>query len=177
MNHFTLPDHLDAPERVEDAIRSGELWLAKDRMAGRLALRRFSANEHELYGWILLQMGDLLEAGRHLWCSCADRPEYSEAVAIFLARFGDRPWSEFRMELPGRVRAAIPSGLPQELLIRLQQRGADITPASPGSAAARPGAPFGCWLLLAAGLLAALFVAASAIVGAPVLVRWLAGSR
>lgn len=176
MKPLTLPEHLDTPERVAAAIRSGELWRAKERMAGHLALRRFSASEHEVYGWILLQMGDLLEAGRHLWCSCSDRPEYSEAISIFLARFGHRPWNEFRMQLPGRVRDGFPSELPQELLIRLQQRGAGTTHASPSPGAERAGFSLGCGLLLAVGALVALFVVASAIVGAPVLVRALTGS-
>lgn len=165
------PAHMTVPPRVADAIRAGEFWRAKEQMAGRLASPPYSAAEHELYGWILLQMGDKMEAGRHLWCACTERPEYTEAIGLFLQRHGQKPWSEFARELPSRVRTALPSQLPPELMARLQEKGARWGNPSADTAPANGLHSLGCWLMGAIALVILVLMAISCALGVPLLIE------
>lgn len=73
-------------EIVDQAIADGKLWRAKEILQGRLASQYFDTELLRRYGEVLLAMGDLIEAGRMLFCSGARNPEFAEAIGLFLSR-------------------------------------------------------------------------------------------
>lgn len=80
------------------------LWRVKQQLQGRLSSARFKPEVMEEYGRLLLSMGDDLEAGRMLFASGARKPEYSEAIALFLSRHSRKNPEQFLSTLPRMVR-------------------------------------------------------------------------
>lgn len=93
---------------VDQAIADGKLWKAKEVLQGRLASPEFDPDVLRRYGEVLLAMGDMIEAGRMLFGSGVRRPEYSEAIELFLSRN--------RRDVPTRFLAALP------LMVRRQDQ-------------------------------------------------------
>ncbi len=80
--------------RVDEALARGQLWRAKEILRGNIGTQSYDAALYERYGQVLLQTGDLLEAGKYLFLSGARRPEYSAAIAEYRRRFGrDGPYT------------------------------------------------------------------------------------
>jgi len=76
----------DLYERVDDAIAEGKLWRAKEMLQGNIGTRGYDTKLFDRYGQVLLAMGDLVEAGRYLFLSGERKPDYEEAIGLYLAR-------------------------------------------------------------------------------------------
>jgi len=92
------------PSHVQAALSNGELWRAKEILQGTIATSKYDPLLFEQYGLVLLQMGDLVEAGKYLFLSGQAKEEYAESVALYLKRFGRRDWQTLVSSFPKRVR-------------------------------------------------------------------------
>jgi hypothetical protein len=151
----------------------GKLWRAKEILSGRVGTFGYSPALYEQYGYVLLQMQDLPEAGRFLFLSGARCPEYELAISIFLQRYG-RSGKSLAAAFPSSVRSLRLQDLPQLVAEELRARGVQEV--------RREGLPeqtgvrrrlFWKQRLALFGCIAALaFAAASALAGVPVIVRF-----
>ena len=71
--------------KVDKALSEGALWRAKEILQGNIA-NGYDHEIYEKYGQVLLQMGDLPEAGKYLFLSGKSLPEYEEAISLYLKR-------------------------------------------------------------------------------------------
>lgn len=55
------------PDKLKAALDAGELWRAKEILAGRMGGAPFSPALCEQLGQLMLQMGDVLAAGKYDW--------------------------------------------------------------------------------------------------------------
>lgn len=90
-------------ERVEEDVRRGRLWKARDRLAGMI--RTDPTNQWGLnrLGEIYFRMGDLPAAGRVWFLTDREGPEWDSALAAFYERHGRRAQdivSELRIRAP-----------------------------------------------------------------------------
>ena len=111
------------PEDVESEIAAGRLWRAKEILQGRLGGQKFEVARYEQYGWVLLQMGDLLEAGKFLLIGGGVDAAYEPALELFRRRNGSRHWRSIVGQFPAAVQAVPPSALPEATRSFLIERG------------------------------------------------------
>ncbi|MBT8487380.1 MAG: hypothetical protein HKN72_11610 [Gemmatimonadetes bacterium] len=90
--------------KAESALNRGELWRAKEILQGTLASQQYHPELYERYGRVLLEMGDLLSAGKYLFLSGSRDAAYEAPIAIFLNRFRGRDAGELVRVLPSRAR-------------------------------------------------------------------------
>jgi hypothetical protein len=117
-----LPD-LEFPPRVETAIRAGDLRFAKETLRSYLRTGPFDPATCEQLGAVLLELGEGLEAGRMLWLSGSERPEYRDVIQHFLARLEGSPWHSFIAQFPKSARREPIERLPPRVLATLRERG------------------------------------------------------
>lgn len=161
------------PPHVEEAFAQGKLWRVKEILRGRIGSMRFDRELCEQYGWVLLRMADTLQAGKYLFLSGRRRPEYEQAISVYLDRHGRGTWKELLSSFPGSAKRVAFSHLPAEVRNQLRALGRpDSEPDEPPSPVTFPIAGrIGCWLgAILAGLLV-LFLILSISVGAPILLQ------
>jgi hypothetical protein len=90
--------------RVDDAIKAEHLWRAKERLGAVVSQIPYDAKVYEELGYVLLLMSDLPEAGKYLFLSGARKPEYEEAIALFLERHGRHGWQQLTSQFPKRAK-------------------------------------------------------------------------
>lgn len=98
---------MNAVDPVDQEIQQGNLWRAKEIHQGRVKQRGYDPQLYEAYGRLLADMGDHMEAGRFLFLSGAQVPEYREPVQLFLQRYGRHGWQQLVGTFP--VAAKLPS--------------------------------------------------------------------
>ena len=91
-------------EPVDQAISEKKLWRAKEILQGRLSHPEVDLALFQKYGEVLLEMNDLVEAGRMLFCSGARDERFKEAIGIFLSRSNLREPQRFLAQLPSSMR-------------------------------------------------------------------------
>ncbi|OAE46948.1 hypothetical protein A7J57_12820 [Agrobacterium tumefaciens] len=91
-------------EPVDKAISERKLWRAKEILQGRLSHPEVDLALFQKYGEVLLDMNDLVEAGRMLFCSGAREERFREAIDIFLSRNNRREPQRFLAQLPSSIR-------------------------------------------------------------------------
>jgi hypothetical protein len=107
-------------EKSEREIAQGNFWRAKEILQGALSNAGYDTELFEKLGVVLLKMGDLPEAGKFLFLSGVNQPEYEEAVAIFLRKYAKkrRPLELYRT-FPRAAKlsslAAYPDGVAKKL--------------------------------------------------------------
>ena len=111
------------PEKVRAALGSGEIWRAKEMLQGRIGGDPFSVDLYEQMGWILLRMGDSMEAGKYLFLSGKHDPEYEKPISLFLGRYGRGNWKELASRFPSQERRTPRSNLPVVVIEELRSRG------------------------------------------------------
>lgn len=83
---------MDLYQRVDEAIQRGEMWRAKEILRGNIASGSYDSDLYERYGLLLIELGELVEAGKYLFLSGRRSPEYARAIEVYLARHpADRP--------------------------------------------------------------------------------------
>ena len=83
-------------ERAEREISNGNLWRAKEILQGSVGHSGYKIEIYEKLGVVLLEMRDLAEAGKYLFLSGVRKPEYEEAIGIFLQKYEGKPHNLFR---------------------------------------------------------------------------------
>ncbi|WCK01120.1 DUF6584 family protein [Agrobacterium tumefaciens] len=91
-------------ETVDQAISEQKLWRAKEILQGRLSHPEVDLALFQKYGEVLIEMNDLVEAGRLLFCSGARDERFREAIDIFLSRSNRREPQRFLAQLPSSMR-------------------------------------------------------------------------
>lgn len=109
--------------KVQEALDQGKLWRAKEILSNQLAQSSYDVCLYEQYGAVFLMMGDDMEAGRYLFLSGVSKPDYKEAVDIFLNRCGKHDWSHLVQSFPGRARKTPISELPERVQATLYDLG------------------------------------------------------
>ena len=188
-------------ERVNAALQRGQVWRAKELLRGNIGSGSYDSPLYERYGRLLLDLGEAHEAGKYLFLSGRRRPEFDEAIKVYLSRHPqDRPEvlyysfpsaARFRQiaRYPLAVRRVLEErGLPQ-YFAGLEQERAERTRRKIKRMRGRTGyAPLQReaphtrvqWILrvLLQGFLSAviLFLLASTVVGVVVIMRWIVSS-
>ena len=79
-------------ERVDTAVQRGQVWRAKELLRGNIGSGSYDSPLYERYGRLLLDLGEFVEAGKYLFLSGCRRPEFDEAIKVYLSRHPeDRP--------------------------------------------------------------------------------------
>ena len=107
--------------RVQEAIDAGKLWRAKELLQGRIASSGYDPEVLEQLGFVLLRMGDTIEAGRIFFVAGVRTEDSAAPIQVFLNRFGRDPWHLFAA-LPRCVRRASFDSLPQIVQEEFRQR-------------------------------------------------------
>jgi hypothetical protein len=108
--------------RAEKEIAGGRLWRAKEILQGSIPNCGYDCDLFENLGSVLLMMGDLPEAGRFLFLSSRAKPEYDEAIGIFLSRYG-KNWRVLFHSFPQAARLSTLSEYPDFLRKQLSELG------------------------------------------------------
>ena len=83
---------MDLYQRVDEAIARGEAWRAKEILRGNIASGSYDSQLYERYGLLLMDLGELVEAGKYLFLSGRRSPEFARAIEVYLSRHpADRP--------------------------------------------------------------------------------------
>ena len=114
-------------DRVEKALGDGKPWRAKEILQGRISSLPYDKECYELYGKVLLQMGDTVNAGRMLFGSGREFPEYQEAIKLFLQRNNLLTWKDLLFLLPRGIRQVSFENMPENVQGELMKRGFSAT--------------------------------------------------
>jgi hypothetical protein len=109
-------------ERARFEAARGNLWRAKELLQGSLRNFEYNLELYEEYGTVLLRMGDLPAAGKFLFLSGARKPEYEEAISLYLKRHWGSPAQLFS-SFPRRARLIVLSTYPEAVERDLQGLG------------------------------------------------------
>ena len=111
------------PDKVQTALSEGNLARAREILSGRLKSAAFGVSLYEQFGVVLLRMGDLSEAGKYLFLSGVRRPEYDEAIVLFVRRYSRAGWQYLVQSFPRRVKRGTWAALPRNVRAELQAAG------------------------------------------------------
>ena len=111
-------------QRVDEAVQRGEVWRAKEILRGNIASGSYDSDLYERYGRLLVDLGELVEAGKYLFLSGRRSPEYARAIDVYLSRYpADRPEVLYH-SFPSAARFGEQlSRYPLEVRRTLQERG------------------------------------------------------
>ena len=73
-------------ERVDAAVQRGQVWRAKELLRGNIGSGSYDSPLYERYGRLLLDLGEFVEAGKYLFLSGRQCPEFAEAIKVYLSR-------------------------------------------------------------------------------------------
>lgn len=110
-------------DKAQSEVEKGNLWRAKEILQGALRSKSYDVQLFEMMGTVFLRMGDLPEAGKFLFLSGARRPEYLEAIEIFLSRHRRKKPYDFLYALPRSARLKTTSDYPHEVAQVLREMG------------------------------------------------------
>lgn len=82
-------------EKAEREIADGNLWRAKEILHRDVGHSGYRTDVFEKLGLVLLEMRDLSDAGKYLFLSGARKPEYEEAISLFLEKYEKKPQNLF----------------------------------------------------------------------------------
>ena len=86
-----MPDGETLYDRVDRAIQRGEVWRAKEILRGNIRVRGYDVDLYERYGRLLLDIGEMSEAGKYLFLSGRRSAEYEKATSLYLERHVPNP--------------------------------------------------------------------------------------
>ena len=110
-------------QRVDEAIERGETWRAKEMLRGNVGSGSYDSQLYERYGKLLLDLGELVEAGKFFFLSGRRRPEYDEAIAVYLSRHPESRPELLFYSFPSGARFRELHRYPLEVRRVLEERG------------------------------------------------------
>jgi hypothetical protein len=131
---------MDFLAEADQEIAAGNLWRAKEILHRSLKYSAYNVQLFEKLGIVLLKMNDLAEAGKYLFLSGVRKPEYEEAVGIFLKKYEGKAHNLFH-PFPRSAKLSKISDYPEAVAAQLRELGFTdgleivhgITPKSVGS--------------------------------------------
>lgn len=131
---------MDFLAEADREIAAGNLWRAKEILHGQIKYSAYNVALFEKLGVVLLQMNDLAEAGKYLFLSGVRKPEYEEAIGIFLKKYEGKPHNLFH-PFPRSAKLSKISDYPETVATYLRELGFTdgletvhgVTPTSVGS--------------------------------------------
>jgi len=111
-----------ALEKAEKEMVKGNLWRAKEILQGSIPNAGYNCDVFEKLGTVLLTMGDLPEAGRFLFLAGRRKPEYEQAIDIFLGKH-DKSWHVLFQTFPRAAKLSRLSEYPNTVREHLAQLG------------------------------------------------------
>ena len=159
--------------KIDAELAAGRAWRAREILRGAIPSFGDLPEVLERYGLVLLQLGDLLEAGRFLFLSGRRRPELEPAIALFLTRHGRGGVGQLIAMFPAVVRRLGFDALPEAVRSELLARGARPWPAhSSRPNVQRPSSMVPTVVSLGC-LIALIAILICAVVGAAAIINWL----
>jgi hypothetical protein len=113
---------MDNLEEAEREITAGNFWRAKEILHRSLKYSGYNVQLFEKLGVVLIQMRDLSEAGKYLFLSGVRKPEYEEAIGIFLQKYKDKPHNLFH-PFPRSAKLSKVSDYPKPVADKLREIG------------------------------------------------------
>jgi hypothetical protein len=170
-----LLEQLEFPQHVRQALSEGKLWRAKEILRGRIGSLPFSPDLYEQYGAVLLDMEDLLQAGKYLFLSGRRRPEYETSIDLFLSRYGKKSGKALADSFPSSVKALSLASLPENVQRELTSRGLPFETAqkSIGKASVSLRTKLTVSTALLGCIVVLLLAGASILAGVPIVLRYL----
>jgi hypothetical protein len=112
-------------EKKITKLRDSDLsWKAKEILSGKIGQQEYQPELYRLYGEVLLDLGDMYEAGKYLFLGGgADDPKCREAVSIFLQRHNKKDAYGFFALMPKRFVAAAPELYPESVREYIKEQG------------------------------------------------------
>ena len=98
------------------------LWRAKEILQGSIPNAGYDCELFERLGIVLLQMGDLPEAGRFLFLSGRSQASYDEAIRVFLHKYRKSPRALYA-SFPRVARLVARADYPDAVSARLKDLG------------------------------------------------------
>ena len=99
---------------AEREVSKGNLWRAKEILQGSIPNAGYDCDLFEKLGTVLLTMCDLPEAGRFLFLAGRSKPEYEDAIGIFLRKHG-KDWRALFQAFPRVARLSSLSAYPDQV--------------------------------------------------------------
>ena len=99
-------------EKAEGEADAGRLWRAREILQGSIGNWPESPELLLAYGRVLMDLGDMVEAGKYLFISGTRGSEVDEAIGIFLERHGRGRLGDLLGQLPQSLRGPGLSKLP-----------------------------------------------------------------
>jgi hypothetical protein len=109
--------------RVDQAVSEGKLWKAKEILQGNIAATRFDPALYEKYATVLLEMGDLVEAGKYIFLAGNNKPEYIHAKELYLSRYAKSGWQNLYGTFPSWAKLLDLSEYPESVADELRRLG------------------------------------------------------
>lgn len=173
-----MPPRANLYERVDAELAAGRAWRAREILGGNIGTRGYDTELFERYGRLLLEMGDVLEAGKYLFLSGERRPEYEEAIAVYLSRLTRRDPRNLLGSFPSAARRPTLAAYPDAVRRTLEELGvSDGTLAEAPHFSHEPRASIwgklGCGLGCVLCLAVLAFLGACVVAGLPAVLEWL----
>ena len=159
--YSTSPSDANFLVRARREIGEGRLWRAKEILSGNLPVRGYDLTLYEEYGVLLSQMGDTIEAGRFLFLSGAEEPEYREPVQLYLRRFGANGWTQLVGSFPAAAKLPYLGDYPETVQTELRRLGRpeQLSMDEMRYGPKRTSSSLGCGVILGLVLIAVLVIA------------------
>ena len=110
-------------ERIQSYIDEGNYWRAKEVLQGRITNSGYSVELFRMLGEVLLIMHDTLNAGKYLFLSGVRKPEYSEAISLYLSRYSKKNIGHIFYTFPVGIRKISPDDYPEAVIHELDALG------------------------------------------------------
>jgi len=114
---------MDNYKKSDKYLAEGCLWRAKEILQGHLATSKYDVVLFEKYGLVLLEMGDLLEAGKYLFLSGIRKPEYRESISIYLGRYEKKNINLLFHTFPHAAQTSEFTTYPESVVYELTEKG------------------------------------------------------
>jgi hypothetical protein len=108
--------------KAQARIEKGEIWSAKEILRGNIAFHN-DKELYEIYGKLLLDLGEKCEAGKYLFLSSKRNVEYQCAINLFLSRYRKAGWRSLISSFPVIARVYALENLKEPLYSELKEWG------------------------------------------------------
>jgi hypothetical protein len=164
-----------SPDRAEEAARRGELWRAREILQSQIRNSNYDCVLFERLGMLLLQMGELLEAGKFLFLSGARKTSYEGPIALFVNRFTRKKPLHLYYMFPRAARLKFRKDYPPAVESELARLGLPAKLPAPTRSPTTTGHNFWTRIVGLGCVTVVTLVLVLAVIGAIGILQWLRG--